>query len=906
MEAFLFAQSDDDFYAPPGAISRRGVEYRPARVPDGWTGTRQDIWTQWYTGDRLGGVEDGWKVHISARPDQATEVLDDAAAVLFAHRVPFKHLSCSRFFLLTGHKHAARQQAGKFIAAYPPDQATARRLLQALAEALADREGPFVLTDRRYGPSSVVHYRYGAFVPRQRVRADGHAELLVRDGTGRLVPDRRGTRFVLPDGITDPFTPAPAPAPAPASVTAPVTPPATATPDLGGYRFERAIRHSNGGGTYQGRALATGRTVFIKEARAHTGLTSMTSAAPQRLRREYATLCALHERYPGCCPEPLDYFQEWEHEFLVTEFVPGRSLHAWMVEHNPLIRPVATPSDFAAYYERAQRVVDALDVILQRLHDAGYAFIDVNPHNVLVDDDDRPRLVDFEAAGPLDGPLEPIGAPGYFAPADLVGDNPLGYDEFGLSSLALGLIAPLNCTADRNPAVLRHLRHELAGRARVPRRLWRIATRFRAPRPDAAPTPQAVAADPVPHLESLRDGLLRGLLAAADPDRADRVFPIGPSGYLTNALCVAHGLAGILHALRRCGATPPDGTVAHLATRSLARLDELPPGLHVGTAGIAWVLADHGRLDEAQALLDNADRHPALESSATLGHGRAGVALAELALYRHSGDERYLDRALAQADRIGGLDDGDLDDTVGLLSGRAGIALLYHRLAALTGHSGQLRRGLGYLHGELDRAVTSDGGLLFPVSGRDGRLMPYLFAGSAGVGLVASRYLATAHDERLAAALPALLAGVRCPYTFYGGLYNGMAGLGLFLEDHGRRHGDADATRAAYDIGRRMYLYAIPGASGTHILGEHDLRRSCDLYSGSAGALLFLDQLLRPREDAFFTLDAPDTVPAKENPRATVDRGAVPHRHPVVPTTGVGIGDHARSPKVPIALRRPS
>src|SRR5207249_2000308 len=124
-----------------------------------------------------GDYQDGWKVHISARPDQAAEVLDDAAAVLFAHRVPFKHLSCSRFFLLTGHKHAARQQAGKFIAAYPPDQATARRLLQALAEALADREGPFVLTDRRYGRSSVVHYRYGAFVPRQRVRADGHAEL---------------------------------------------------------------------------------------------------------------------------------------------------------------------------------------------------------------------------------------------------------------------------------------------------------------------------------------------------------------------------------------------------------------------------------------------------------------------------------------------------------------------------------------------------------------------------------------------------------------------------------------------------------------------------------------------------------------------------------------------------------
>src|SRR5439155_24933700 len=120
----------------------------------------------------------------------------------------------------------------------------------------------------------------------------------------------------------------------------------------------------------------------------------------------------------------------------------------------------------------------------------------------------------------------------------------------------------------------------------------------------------------------------------------------------------------------------PDGAVAHMASRCVAWLDGLQPGLDVGTAGIAWVLADHGCHDEAQALLDNADRHPALESSATLGHGRAGVALEEVALYRYTGDERYLDRALAQADRIGGLDHRDLDDTVGLLSRRAGIALL--------------------------------------------------------------------------------------------------------------------------------------------------------------------------------------------------------------------------------------
>jgi hypothetical protein len=40
------------------------------------------------------------------------------------------------------------------------------------------------------------------------------------------------------------------------------------------------------------------------------------------------------------------------------------------------------------------------------------------------------------------------------------------------------------------------------------------------------------------HLTELRDGLVRGLLATADPGRPGAVFPLGPRGYMTNTLCV--------------------------------------------------------------------------------------------------------------------------------------------------------------------------------------------------------------------------------------------------------------------------------------------------------------------------------------------------------------------------------
>lgn len=49
-------------------------------------------------------------------------------------------------------------QAGKFCAAYPGDAERARRLMERLERDLAGEVGVFVLTDRRYGDSNVVHF----------------------------------------------------------------------------------------------------------------------------------------------------------------------------------------------------------------------------------------------------------------------------------------------------------------------------------------------------------------------------------------------------------------------------------------------------------------------------------------------------------------------------------------------------------------------------------------------------------------------------------------------------------------------------------------------------------------------------------------------------------------------------
>jgi hypothetical protein len=86
-----------------------------------------------------------------------------------------------------------------------------------------------------------------------------------------------------------------------------------------------------------------------------------------------------------------------------------------------------------------------------------------------------------------------------------------------------------------------------------------------------------------------------------------------------------------------------------------------------------------------------------------------------------------------------------------------------------------------------------------------------------------------------------------------------MAGLGVFLHDHGRRTGDQDSLRRAMRAAERMFLYAVPHGTGAYVVGEHGLRLSGDLWHGAAGVLLFCAQVLDDRTDTLFTLD--DRVP---------------------------------------------
>jgi hypothetical protein len=837
IDVFTFA--DPDFYLPPSAVADRAPHLRPVSVPPDWTAARTGWWTQWTPdgGPRFGEAD--LRVYAGAGPEPLQPVLDAFAAACFARGVPFRHVANRSVHDHLNHPRGSRAQAGRFCVAAPADAAASDDLLRALHQATLFEAGPARPPGAREQGRSVVHHGLSVV----------HHGRLPSPARSAIRPDGlRATEDYLMDG--------PAPAPVPPQ----------------GYEVRRLKAASTAGYSFTARGLLDGDEIFVKQASADAGPAGNGTSAAGRLREEWRVLARIHQAEPGLCPRPLDFVEGRPYAYLLTEQVAGVPLTSWVVANSPLADAAASAADWARYHRRVAALMDRIERGLRRLWLLGCPVDGVEAGDVLVDSgagtDDVVRLTGgftrtgsgSSPDGDGDGAARPGSADGPSSTA---------------ARLGLLLLTPLAPVAERNPDAPAHILRELTEHAPVPPELWRAATRHARSRKAAAaaaelptpeqvdaelPTPEQVDADEREALTALRDRVALGIVDAA-ADRPWGVFPSVPQGYETNTLGVAYGTAGVVHALRTSGVDVPDWIARRLREDAMRQADSLPPGLYSGLAGISWVLADLGFPDEAHDLLAAADRHPLTRGSATLAWGAAGVALAHLALYGHSGDASHVDRALEltslpqRPEALSAL--LGPHDMTGLCYGRTGVAYALQQVAAVTGEDRLRRDGLRLLHAELDRARESGSGeLVFPVSAKDRRGMYYLHCGTAGFLSVASRHLAAGPDERLALAVPKLVRKASITYVAHAGLFQGLAGMGFALAECGRLLGDERAGAASWKSARTLFAHALPSGAGVRFLGDLRLRRSCELWSGAAGVLLFLSHLLDPRPDPLFSVDS--------------------------------------------------
>lgn len=259
---FLFTLVDPEFYEPLERYQPNEAEFiavAARHVPATWRRERFGIWYLCTPSDATVPAE-GWKIHLSATVTSAPQLLATVCPVLVDAGVPFKFALDGLIFRLLHGKGWPRGGAGKFITVYPNGRAQCVALLEALADVTQGFVGPYILSDRRYRDSRVVHYRYGGIQERRALTPEGSFTHIIEGPDGRLIDDERQPYYRLPEGVDDLLPPD-----EPADNAEP------GTLKCGRYRIDSAITFSNAGGVYRALDIVTGRMVIIKEARARAG-----------------------------------------------------------------------------------------------------------------------------------------------------------------------------------------------------------------------------------------------------------------------------------------------------------------------------------------------------------------------------------------------------------------------------------------------------------------------------------------------------------------------------------------------------------------------------------------------------------------------------------------------------------
>ncbi|WP_350276092.1 class III lanthionine synthetase LanKC [Kribbella sp. HUAS MG21] len=818
----LYCLSDRSFYDRPTEGSEHPDFTIAGRaVPDGWDHEAGEIWMH-YAPRGVALPLQGWKIHVSSCLDDAERTLAAVWAYCVPRGIPFKFLRSEAVLVMTNSKAAFRGSSGKLVTIYPVDSSEFELVLKELDELLSGIRGPYILSDLRYGEGPLF-VRYGAFAERHCVSATGERVLAVEDPSGRLVPDTRGPVFATPAWIT-----------LPAFLEPHLDARNAVTTNELAYAIDSVIQFSNGGGVYLGRHRESQARVVLKEGRPLAGLDVDGRDAVTRMQHERTIL----ERLAGLdvVPAVQDYFVLGEHHFLVQEFVDANPLQRLVVMRYPLTRPDPSPAALQEYADWALTMLERVADAIAALHDRGVVFGDLHPDNILIDADGHPVLIDFEVATLAEQQARSaLAHPGYVAPPERQGADA---DRYALACLALGLFAPqTTMLLPLHAGKARHLADLITRTFPVPE-----ATIDEAVATITGPTGDTLPQDlPLPGRSSwpeVRAGITRAIVAAATPERDDRLFPgdiaqFQPGGGVN----LSYGAAGVLYALHRTGAGRFPQYDDWL--RKHAQDPAIGLGLYDGLHGVAHVLDDLGYRQDALDVLDRCLAMPPTALELGLHSGLAGIGLNLLHFAGEPGVRTAAIRVIDQvADRLGRVADvpetsGEGNPRAGLMFGSSGSALLFLRAYERSGDTGLLDLAETALRQDLRRCSRDEAGMLQVNQGW--RTLPYLEEGSAGIALVLDRYLRYRPDEELADARTALLRVTRCGYCVQPGLFMGRAGLITAA---------ADAGLPTAELVRGLDWHALPYAGGLAFPGNQLLRLSTDLATGSAGILLALGTAL--------------------------------------------------------------
>ncbi len=862
VEKFFYTLTESPFYEPfsdryePLDDYTRLVDEQMRELASGWLLSRDGVWFHVHPA-QFDLPSQGWKVHVSATPHNAKTVLSRAARIALRNAVPFKFALDKNVLSLMGSKSWYRGASGKFMTFYPSDTDGFKSLIEQLYLELRSEHGPYILSDKRYRDCSVLYYRYGSIRQSTRLEFTGQKTSVLVSPDGEFVPDVRTPYFAPPAWAADPFASEP-------SESA-----ADITLKSGRYRIKRALAFSNSGGVYLADDGDAGAEVVIKEARPHTAVKGSTDAIG-RLQNERAILELLAGT--GVAPKPLDWFFEWEHSFLVEEYLAGLDIRELVLLQSPfmLVRP--SRDDSSRFYEVFRKTFSSFLNAVASAHAHGVVLGDLSAANLKIDPDTYTvRLIDFEGsfrAGIDEPPL--LFTRGFKDPKrEYAREHAFSDDHYAAAAIMLYTLFPIaalsSLRSDLYETVFRTFVNEagwghtsvydvvdgLAKSTLTPARAIELLDR-----PVQIVAPQYSEDTDADACRAIARGLGEFLCSHMEPGRTSGLFPADPFMHQTNALSLGFGACGVLYTLRTCGFEIPQRAYDWLEkTLDDCDPDDLAPGLLTGSAGIAWCLWELGLRDRATALIARANGSRLLERHHSYLYGMAGVGMANLHFYLRTGQAQYLSTAEGLADAL--LETAKHDERgicweaddvthLGFGYGQSGVALFLLRLSQLSGRSALLAAGKRALDFDLSHGIENESGVLsFPRAPGDPTSDPYIEEGSAGIAKVAMRYGVW---ERM----DAILSDCWRKYASFPGL---LYGLGSFVDvftDAYLLSGD----RTYLEMAKRPIcglrdLYVLEQPRGCATPGDGLTRISCDYATGGAGILRALHRYTHLEESDF-------------------------------------------------------
>jgi len=821
----------------------------------------------------------GWKIHVSSVPKNAEDTLRIVSKIAYNASISFKCVRDHRIFNLINSKQWPRESSGKFITLYPPSNILSL-VLNELYTTLKGFEGPYILSDQRYLDSKVLYYRFGAIVPNPQVNLEGVEEQVLISPDGQSYVDRRMPYFLPPPWVSDPFD---------EEITdSTMEEPQDAS--LGNGRFTDIVpvTFSNNGGVYRAHDLESGNQVIIKEARPWTSVNSQGTDSVRRLYKEWDLLTAFCD-HGLPVPRPITIFQEWEHHYLVEDYVDGESLATYPAKFNPLFT-LSNPSlnDVQQYCTNIEMIIgQVVEVLFNIWNVANVISIDLSPSNFLFRGQNHQLTVlDLEGFSSVNEDVEVIATPGFTQPGFF--DGSLSRVSFRAQRYSLAYLIGWLCGAfpqqfyiDESMArryirwmsetvpPLRHLLHyseTLMSGCDDPLSTEEFES-FLHPRPHI-PTQ-------IPHDTAINiRPAIRFITKGAMPHRSDRLFASDPD--LTNPLNISFGALGVLHVWQYIGEPIPElWTQWVLQQYQKISQRSYPPGLYVGLSGIAWTLLELGHDSEAVSALRMADTHPLLFKGSDLFYGISGYGLTCLKFWLHYREVKYLDQARLAArwlhrqamyDVNGNAFWAEGEDPVwvGYARGSSGVAMFLLYLWLATQDAAYLQLGQKALLFDLTQGIpNAQGHLGFPEQvineprsqGGLRKEEPYWFCGSAGVGTTLVRYAKASPSTVLEEWLSALIPYVCRQNAMNCGVFRGLSGMGHFLLDVSQLLGDDTCSQAAVRIAQALNVRQSDTTTGIGYPGDGLYRYSMDYGTGSAGVMSFLHRLSQGFYNPNFMLD---------------------------------------------------